>query len=387
MTFKPDKPFNKLPDLPPAAELETHAVLKACIDARTELASLAAEARQLPNPLVLLGPAVLIESKDSSAIENIVTTEDALFRHDRLEAEPVDPATKEALRYRTALFGALDSLGSRPLSTATAIKSCSALLGREASIRKVPGTALRNSRTGAVVYTPPVGEDLIRAKLANWEKFIHEATELDPLVRLAVQHYQFEAIHPFHDGNGRTGRIMNIAFLIEQRLLDRPILYLSRELLETREDYYSGLLAVTRDQEWGDWLCYLLALISLSAAKTHVQIANLQKLMLHAEYHLRNRAPRIASRELLHVIFSQPYCRIRDVVTSGLAKRQTASVYLKQLASAGLLSELRIGRDLVFYNRRFALLLANRVQDIMHYKVNALAKDEPMFPPTAARAS
>lgn len=388
MPFDPAKPYNDLPDLPPSIELETHAVLKACIEARTALARLAAEAGQLPNPLVLVGSAALLEAKDSSAIENIVTTEDALFRHDRLSNPAADPATKEALNYRTALFAGLQSIKTKPLSTATAVQTCSILLGRDIGIRKLPGTVLRNERTGAVIYTPPVGEDVIRAKLANWEKFVHANTELDPLVRLSVQHYQFEAIHPFHDGNGRTGRILNILQLIDMGLLNQPILYLSRQILESRDAYYWGLLAVTTNQAWPEWLECFLLMISLSATKTSAQIANARILMLQAEIHLRTSAPKIASRELIEVIFSQPYCRIRDLVEAGIAGRQTASTYLKALTNLGMLQELKIGRELVFYNERLALLLANREHEIVTYMANRLQIDPPlMFPPTAARAS
>ena len=207
--FDPTKPFNDLPDLPPSIELETKSVLKACITARAELAKLDAEAVQLPNPSILIATSMIFEARDSSAIENIVTTDDALFKQSELDEATADPATKEALRYRNALFQGYKSLSKLPISTRTAIEACGLIKGTEIGIRKVPGTTLRNSATGEVIYTPPVGEDDIRKKLANWEKFIHEPTDLDPLVRLAVQHYQFEAIHPFSDGNGRTGRIIN----------------------------------------------------------------------------------------------------------------------------------------------------------------------------------
>lgn len=387
MLFHPTKPYNDLPDLPPPVEVETKAVLKACIEARAALARLNAEAQLLPNPSILINSITLLEAKDSSEIENIVTTEDELFRQAQLGDARGDPATKEALRYRTALFEGFESLAERPICTATAVRICRTLKGADIDVRKTPGTTLKNDMTGEVIYTPPIGEDVLRSKLANWERFIHEATGLDPLVRLAIQHYQFEAIHPFSDGNGRTGRVLNILFLIEQKLLALPIIYLSREILKTRNDYYDGLLSVTRDQDWEGWISYVLELITWSAVHSSTRVWQLRALMLHTEVYLRQRAPKIFSRELSDVLFQQPYCRISDLVSAGIAKRQTASTYLKSLVALGILSEIQIGTEKFFVHTKLRQLLANEEHRIMEYSSNALAPPALLFPPTPTAQS
>ena len=381
MPFDPSKPYNDLPDLPPPGEVETKAVLKACIEARAALARLDAEARQLPNPDILIGSLALFEAKDSSEIENIVTTEDKLFQQSQLRETEADPATKEALRYRDALYSGYRKLSTLPVSTRLAIETCGIIKGYDAEIRKVPGTTLTNKATGEVIYTPPVGADLIAVKLANWERFIHEATDLDPLVRLAIQHYQFEAIHPFVDGNGRTGRILNILFLIEQGLLSLPILYLSREILETRGAYYQGLRAVTRHGAWESWVEYVIGVVRLSAARSRDKIAKFSRLRDHAAHFIQSETPKIYSRELLDVVFTQPYCRISDIEDAGIAKRQTAAEYLKALVRIGILEELKIGREKLFLNARLRELLTSNGQSITAYTTSPGAPPRPLYPP------
>ena len=256
VTWRRDSPYNDLQMLPPAAELETRAVLKQCILARTALGELKQAAQLIPNQSVLINTLPLLEAQSSSEIENIVTTTDRLFQH-RASDDQADPATKEALRYSQALLEGFQSIAKHPLTTRTAENVCTKIKGTEMRVRRVPGTAIaRETGSGEpkVVYTPPEGEDLLRGLLANWERFLHEQTEIDPLVRMAVGHYQFEAIHPFTDGNGRTGRVLNSLFLIHEGLLTLPILYLSRYIIENREDYYRLLLEVTCDDNWEAWL-------------------------------------------------------------------------------------------------------------------------------------
>ena len=221
MPWSPDVPFNDLPPLPPdGLELEPKPVLKATIEARTALATLAQAGQLLPNPNVLIHAVPLLEAQASSEIENIMTTADELFKY--ADSGGGDHATKEALRYRSALFAGVQSIRKRPLTAQTAARVCSELQGREMAVRAVPGTRIANPTTRKVVYAPPEGADLIREKLAAWERFVHAEDDIDPLVRMAVAHYQFEAIHPFHDGNGRTGRVVNILMLIEAELLRDP---------------------------------------------------------------------------------------------------------------------------------------------------------------------
>jgi Fic family protein len=387
MLFDPQLPFNDLPDLPPKAEIETRSVLKACIEARANLARLDVAADRLPNPAILIGALTLFEAKSSSEIENIVTTEDNLFQQIQLEDATADPATKEALRYRQALFEGYERLATLPMSTRLAVETCSIIKGTSVSIRRLPGTTLKSSKDGAVIYTPPAGETLIFDKMANWEKFIHEPTDLDPLVQLAVQHYQFEAIHPFLDGNGRTGRILNILFLIEKKLLQRPILYLSRPILESRLDYYDCLLGVTAHGDWERWITFMLLAISSAALRTQLKIWNIATLMWHTDHYIRQSGlPKLATRELLDLLFTQPYCRINNLVDAGIAKRQTAAVYLQQLAQIGILAEVKIGREKLFLHRKFHELLSTDGSAITEYSSNALAPSALLFPPTAQTA-
>jgi Fic family protein len=367
MAFIPDKPFNDLPALPPAVDIETKPILKACIDARAALAELKIAGALIPNQAVLINTIPLLEAQASSEIENIVTTTDALFRYAQMEGQTGDLATKEALRYRTALHQGYVSLRDRPLSTNTAIQVCSHIKNADMGIRRIPGTALANSATGKVIYTPPVGEALLREKLANWERFIHEHTDIDPLIRMAVAHYQFEAIHPFTDGNGRTGRILNLLMLVEQGLLELPVLYLSRYILQEKASYYRGLNAVTTDATWEPWVLFMLSAVTETAHWTTGKIRAICKLQESAIAFARERAPKIYSRELVDLLFVQPYCRIQNVVESGVAKRQTASTYLKQLADLGMLREVKIGREKLFLHPNFVRLLTSDDHPVLSY--------------------
>ena len=366
--FDPDHPYNDLPPLPPAEKIETHSVLKSCIEARAALAALKQAIALIPNPGVLINTIPLLEAQASSEIENIVTTTDALFRYAQLAQDNADPATKEALRYRTALREGIDSLKQRPLSTSTAVKVCTTIKGAAMDIRKIPGAALQNQATGATVYTPPVGEALLRAKLANWETFIHEETAIDVLVRMAVAHYQFEAIHPFSDGNGRTGRVLNQIMLVEQGLLDQPVLYLSRYIIQHKVDYYRLLLAVTQNAAWEEWILYMLRGVHETAIWTIDKIHAIRDLMLHTTEYVSASAPRLYTRELVELIFVQPYCRIQNVVEAGLGHRETASLYLKELCRLGVLGEAKVGREKLFIHPKFVSLLVSEDHRFSHYQ-------------------
>ena len=305
-------------------------------------------------------------SRASSEIENIVTTTDRLFRSSAVEKEPTDAATKEALSYRKALRKGYESLQERPLSTGTAEEICSVIKQKEMRIRQVPGTTLQKDRTKEIIYTPPVGEALIREKLANWERFIHGNEDLDPLVMMAVAHYQFEAIHPFSDGNGRTGRIINLLILIDSGLLHSPILYHSRGIIRRKEEYYNGLIEVTRNNQWELWILYMLEVIEESARWTFHKINAIRQLRRETKSRLKTNHANIYSAELLDVLFNQPYCRIADVVDAGIAKRQAASTYLKQLVDGGLLYEEKAGREKLFIHHRFLNLLLDESDPILN---------------------
>ena len=340
-----------MPILPPDLErIETRSVLKACISARAAIAELKTAGELIPDQGLLINILPMLEAKDSSRIENIVTTSDQLFQYaDR--ADGADPATKEALRYRTALYDGYTHLEDYPLCTNTAVAICTKLRAVQTDIRKTPGTVLRDQNNN-VVYTPPVGEDSIRELLANWERFIHGDDDLDPLVKMAIAHYQFECIHPFPDGNGRTGRILNILYLIQSELLSLPILYLSRFILERRDDYYTLLRRVTEEGDWESWILFMLEAVESTSRWTTDKISIVRALMAETTEYVREKLPKIYTHELVQALFAQPYCRIDNLVERGVAKRQTASTYLKQLVEIGVLEEMSVGREKLYINTR-----------------------------------
>jgi Fic family protein len=273
--------------------------------------------------------------------------------------DTADPATKEALRYSRALFDGFRTLDEYPLSTRTTERICSTIKGVEMTVRKVPGTALVNSVTGETVYTPPAGETLLRDLLANWERYLHTETNLDPLIRLAVGHYQFEAIHPFTDGNGRTGRIVNSLFLIQENLLTLPILYLSRYIIVNRAEYYRLLQGVTADGRWEDWIVFVVKGIEETAKWTTAKIGAINQLSLQTSQHFKDQLPKIHSLELVNLLFRLPYVRIGNLVSEGIAKRQTASTYLRLLTEIGILREVESGKEKLFVHTRLLELLAS----------------------------
>ncbi|MFI7188148.1 Fic family protein [Nocardia nova] len=352
MPWSPEVPFNALPPLPPeGVDLEPKIVLKATIEARTALATLDQAGRLLPNPNVLIHAVPLLEAQASSEIENIVTTADELFKY--ADSDGGDRATKEALRYRTALFAGVESIRARPLTAQTAVQICTELQGREMAVRAVPGTRIANPVTRQVLYSPPEGADVIREKLSDWERFAHAEDDLDPLVRMAVAHYQFEAIHPFHDGNGRTGRVLNILMLIEAGLLSDPILYLSRAIIARKNDYYRLLRAVTAEGAWIEWILYMLDVVRESAVSTTRKIGSIRTCQEIIAERARAATPGGRDAQFLAVLFEQPYCRIGMVADRCDISRQTASVWLHALVDAGLLSNVKLGRESLFVNHEF----------------------------------
>lgn len=366
--FDPNFPYNDLPPLSPPIELiETTAILKKCIDARVALAELKQAAELIPNATVLVNALPLLEAQASSEIENIVTTTDKLFEFADIAEDKADAATKEALRYRTALYEGTKMVQRGMLTTDIAIQICSTIKNVELDIRANSGTKLKNRQTGEHIYTPPEGQKLLQQKLDNWQEFINSATHLDPLVRMAIQHYQFEAIHPFTDGNGRTGRILNILLLVQQGLLDSPILYLSRHIIMHKGDYYRLLLEVTRDQAWGSWIMFMLDAVEQTCIWTTDKIKAIRELMQHTSEYVQTSLPKVYSWELIEALFKQPYCRIGNLVNTGVAKRQTASVYLKQLCEIGVLRELKSGRETLFVHPKYIELLSGEENVWVYY--------------------
>ncbi len=366
--FDPSLPYDTLPELPPPAEkIETTEILKHCINARVALAELKQAAELIPNSAVLVNALPLLEARASSEIENIVTTTDKLFEFADIAEDRADAATKEALRYRTALYEGTKMVQRGMLTTDMALQICSTIKGMELDIRAEPGTTLKNRMSGELIYTPPVGQRLLIQKLDNWADFMHRNTEFDPLVRMAVQHYQFEAIHPFTDGNGRTGRILNILFLVQHGLLDSPILYLSRYIIQNKAAYYRLLQSVTRDQDWAPWILFILDGVEETCTWTTDKIKSIRELMQHTAEFVQTRLPKIYSWELVELLFKQPYCRISNLVDAGIAKRQTASVYLKQLCDLGILREVKSGRENIFVHPKYIELLSGEENVWVYY--------------------
>ncbi|HUJ36512.1 MAG TPA: Fic family protein [Hyphomicrobium sp.] len=365
--FNPAKPYNALPPIPPADVLETIPVLRKCVSASRALAGLKEAARLIPNQDVLINSIPLREARDSSAIENIVTTNDTLFKFANINPDKADDATKEALRYRTALMQGFSDVQAKPLGTRTAVLVCRAIKNVDLDIRQVPGTALAHHPSGKIVYTPPEGQALLRQKLSELEQFLHSRDEIDPIIRMAAAHYQFEAIHPFTDGNGRTGRILNTLFLIDKKLLDLPILYLSRYINEHRSEYYDRLLAVTTSNAWEAWLLYMLTAVEETSLWTTAKIRAIRDLMDATVAYVSATSPKIYSRELIEVIFTQPYSRIGNIVEAKLGNRKTASKHLKELVAKGVLQERQEGRENIYINVRFLELLTSDKNDFKKF--------------------
>jgi len=359
MTFQNTLPYNDLPPLPPKADLETVPVLKAVTTASRALAELKGRTGTLPNPAILTNTIALQEAKASSEIENLFTTHDELYKGLTLD-DSDSPHAKEVLHYNDALWLGARRLTERPVfSTNLFIEIVETIKQSNIGIRAQPGTKIANSATGETVYTPPEGESVIREKLANLESFCNHRDDdgLDPLVKMAVLHYQFEAIHPFYDGNGRTGRILLILYLLFEKLLDQPILYLSRFIIERKADYYRLLRGVTERGDWEPWLLYMLHAVESTARQTSGKIQAIGDLLNDYVERSRDELSGRASKELIELLFVRPYCKIRFVEDAGLAKRVTASRYLHELAEKGFVTEEKVGAEILFINHRLIALL------------------------------
>ncbi|MFA6118392.1 MAG: Fic/DOC family N-terminal domain-containing protein [Parachlamydiales bacterium] len=354
----PTKPFNELPELPPKINLETYNVLKKLIDANKNLAELKGLAALIPNQAILIQVLGLFEAKVSSEIENIVTTNDKLYKAFHDINQNIDSYTKEVLKYQDALWFGFNEIKykKRLLNTPFFEEIVQVLLDSRSEIRKIPGTKLINS-LGEVVYTPPETEKLIRDKLQNLEKFIYSENSLDPLIKLALIHYQFEAIHPFYDGNGRTGRIINILYLVDQKLLDLPILYLSKYIIDHKKDYYQKLRNVSLLEKWEEWILFILDAVISTSIITKNKILSILDLIKKSEELIKNKLPKIFSKELLDLLFKHPYCKIKFLEDAKIAHRQTASLYLKQLEKIGFLKSIKKGKDIYYLNHEFFDLL------------------------------
>jgi Fic family protein len=358
MAYKNNLPYNDLAPLPPAVPIETIRVLRRCISAGRVLAELKGAGSLIPNQAILINAIPLQEARLSSEIENIVTTQDALFRATVEPFSRLDAATKEVLRYRSALRHGFEALQhGRPLDIDLLLELCSVLCAGPASLRDQEPIIIEDQVANAIVYTPPRGRSLLVSLLLNLCEFLTRSSELDPLIKMAVAHYQFEAIHPFLDGNGRAGRILNILALVQAGLLDIPVLYLSRYIIRNKAEYYMRLRAVTERGDWENWILFMLTAVQETAGWTTGRIKAVRALLDATAVRCREQLPpRVYSKELIELVFVQPYVRIQTLVDAGIGQRETASQYLRELERIGVLQREKRGREVLY--RHPALLEA-----------------------------
>lgn len=353
-------PYNALPLLPPPVELETKRTLKKAIMANKALAELRTAGELIPNQGLLIRAILLQEAKLSSEIENIVTTDDDLYRAFSEDSEKADPSTKEVLRYEQALWHGYKLLREegRPISVDLFLDIVGIIKQRPTAIRSEPGTRIVNPRRESI-YAPPSGERRLRELLDNLLDYLQAQDGVDPLIKMAVAHYQFEAIHPFPDGNGRTGRVLNILHLVNQGLLDLPVLYLSRSIIQNKRLYYEGLRRVTEEHAWEDWIVYILEAVEATAVATKVKVLGIRDALTRAIEQARTDMTRGYSKELIELVFQQPYTRISFLDRAGIAKRDAASAYLRELERIGILKGVKHGRERLYINHKLQQLLAS----------------------------
>ena len=341
------------PDLPLTSEIETRVVLKKLSTARAALAGLDGIAESIPNERILINTLSLQEAKDSSAIENIVTTHDELYTSDSSSQQFSSIAAKEVYNYAHALQDGFTHVKKTGLLTANNIIHLQALLEEnDAGFRKVPGTALKNEQTGETVYTPPQKlADIVRL-MQNLEQFINDRSlsDIDPLIKMAIIHHQFESIHPFYDGNGRTGRIINILYLVKENLLKLPILYLSRYINQNKASYYRLLQETRSTGQWEPWILYILDAAEQTALQTSEMIRDIKVLMTTHKQKIRKELPKIYSQDLINSLFRHPYTKIEFVKNDLNIGRKTAARYLSQLCDINILDKKKLGKENYYFN-------------------------------------
>ncbi len=356
-TFKKDTPYNNLPLLPPKEALETTAVLRKTITASRALSKLNGAITNLPNPRLFLDTIHLQEAKASSEIENIITTNDDLYQAIIADKKFDNPAAKEVISYKEALWHGLDQLKKKPfITTNLCIDIVQRIKQNTSGIRTTPGTTLSNAK-GETIYTPPTGESLIREKLANLEKFINEPSKLDPLIKMALMHYQFEAIHPFSDGNGRTGRILLLLYLKLEKLLDIPAIYLSEYIIDNKATYYKKLRLVTEKEDWEGWILYMLDMIETTSEKGLLRLEGILALMESMSTEIKDRLPKAYSKELIEILFRLPYTKRQHLIDAKLGTPKTVGNYLRDLEKAGFLKSVKVGKEKLYLNYRLMEVL------------------------------
>jgi Fic family protein len=353
-------PLQQLP-FPNEEELETRAVLKQAAQAHRYLAELKGVAATIPNEAILINTLTLQEAKDSSEVENIITTHDDLYKAGIFTDYIKSPAAKEVQDYATAIRQGFEQVRkSRLIRLGDIIAIQEILEKNRAGLRKLPGTELKNQQTGEVIYTPPQDARQIEVLMNNLVDFINDdkLSELDPLVKMAIIHHQFESIHPFYDGNGRSGRILNILYLNARGMLDLPVLYLSRYFINDKGEYYRQLQAVREGASWESWLLYMLEGVVQTAQQTILLIKQINVLMQSYKHGIRKELPKVYSQDLINNLFRHPYTKIEFVMNDLQVSRITATKYLQQLVDQGYLRKAKIGRSNYYINQPLFELLS-----------------------------
>lgn len=353
-------PYNDLPFLPPKADIETKRILRKTISAGRALAQLNGTLLNLPNPTLFLDTIYLQEAKASSEIENIITTNDELYKSLVADRKIENTATKEVLSYKEALWLGLEELKTKPfITTNLCVKIVQCIKQNTASIRNTPGTRLTNTQ-GEVMYTPPSGEKIISEKLANLEKFINEDDTIDPLIKMAIMHYQFEAIHPFSDGNGRTGRILLLLYLKISKLLDIPAIYLSEYIIINKNKYYSCLRDVTENNEWEDYILYMLDMIEETAKKGLNRLIKITVAMEETATEIKNKLPKVYSKDLIDILFRLPYTKRKHLIDENIGNLKTVGKYLIALEKNGFLKSEKVGKEKLYLNQKLLKVLEDK---------------------------
>lgn len=340
--------------------LKTNKILEQLTLSSRALAELKGYSNTIPNMHILINAVTINEAKDSSAIENIVTTHDDIYKV-LTESGYKEENAKEVVDYRNAIWLGYEQIKKDGyINTNTIIKIQGTIEHNNAGIRKLPGTELKNSITGETIYTPPQSEQEIRTYLKNLEDFINNKEDgIDPLIKVSLIHYQFESIHPFYDGNGRTGRILNILYLVLNNLIDSPILYLSKYINKAKQEYYKLFNEVRNNNNFEDWILYILKGIEVTSKETILLIEKIQNEMKNYKEEFRNKLPKIYSKELLESLFYEVYTKISYIEKACHVTRLTASSYLNQLEKIGLLESEKIGRERLYKNVRLIKLLSD----------------------------
>ena len=355
---------NKLKKLPTDANLETVKILKQLSRSNRALAELKGVSKTIPNSNILINTLVLQEAKDSSEIENIITTHDDLYKSD-IDIDVANAAAKEVKFYTIALKRGFELITKYNILTTNHITEIQKILEQnDAGIRTQAGTVLKNDSTGETIFTPPQNYDEILELFKNLEEYINAKNSIDPLIKMAVIHYQFESIHPFYDGNGRTGRIINILYLVLNKLLDIPILYLSKYIIKNKPDYYRLLQEIRTKNAWEDWIVYMLKGVEETSLNTIEIIKNIRELMQKTKNKLQSDLPNVYSRDLVDILFLHPYTKIDFLTERMNISRQTASKYLSEICRVSLLTKKKIWKSNFYINTTLYKLLVGRSSEI-----------------------